>query len=153
MNWSVAFEPLLVVATGSAAVLVPLALLALLSASWCRQRGAPFRDWPRSARSGWHWLNPVMLDEEREPAAERGRRSSSTAARARRSATATAQTTDAAVEGPEGHGWRAFRQFEVRVVEAGRAEASRGPHRNPAVCGTLDGVHAATCRRRVSAAP
>jgi hypothetical protein len=118
MNWSIAFEPLLSWPV-LAALLVPLALLALIGL-WFRQRGA----WLRLVALGALGLaltNPVILDEEREPL------TSVVAIIVDRSQSQdigerTAQT-NAAVEGLKERLAR-FRQFEVRVVEAGRADAA-----------------------------
>ncbi|MBE1207895.1 hypothetical protein [Aminobacter carboxidus] len=118
MNWSVAFEPLLSWPL-LAALLVPLVLLAVVGL-WFRQRGA----WLRLVALGALGLalaNPVILDEEREPL------KSVVAIVVDRSQSQdigdrTAQT-NAAVEGLKERLAR-FRQFEVRVVEAGRADAA-----------------------------
>ena len=64
MNWSIAFEPLLSWPL-LAAVLVPIALLALAGLLF-RQRGALFRFAALVALAA-ALLNPVLLDEEREP--------------------------------------------------------------------------------------
>lgn len=116
MNWSVAFEPLLSWPL-LAALLAPLALLAL-AGLWFRQRGG----WLRLvalAALGLALANPVILDEEREPL------KSVVALIVDRSQSQdigdrTAQT-NAAVEGLKERLAR-FRQFEVRVVEAGRSD-------------------------------
>ncbi|MGF7009128.1 hypothetical protein [Aminobacter sp. BE322] len=117
MNWSATFEPLLswpVLAT----ILAPV-LIAALAGLYFRQRGA----WLRLAALAALALalaNPVILDEEREPlksvVAIVVDRSQSQDIGER-----TAQT-NAAVEGLKERLAR-FRQFEVRVVEAGRASA------------------------------
>ena len=64
MNWSISFEPLLSWPL-LAAVLVPLLVLAL-AGLWFHQRGAIFRFAALAALAA-ALLNPVLLDEEREP--------------------------------------------------------------------------------------
>ena len=64
MNWSIAFEPLLSWPLAGR-VLVPVALLAL-AGLWFRQRGALFRFAALAALAA-ALINPVLLDEEREP--------------------------------------------------------------------------------------
>jgi hypothetical protein len=118
MNWSLAFEPLLSSAW-LAAVLVPIALLAL-AGLFFRQRGA----WVRFAALvalAAALINPVLLDEERDPlksvVALVIDRSQSQDIGDRQ-----AETT-AALEGLQQRLAR-FPQFDVRVVEAGRADAA-----------------------------
>ncbi len=118
MNWSVSFEPLLSWPL-LAAVAVPLALLAL-AGLWLRQRGALFRAAALVALLA-ALLNPVLLDEQRDPLqsvvavvvdrsqsqdiGERGRQA------------------DEALAGIKERLAR-FRQFDVRVVEAGNAASA-----------------------------
>ena len=64
MNWSIAFEPLLDW-PWLIALLAPVLLMALVGL-WFRQRGAIFRLAALLALAA-ALLNPVMLDEEREP--------------------------------------------------------------------------------------
>ncbi|MBL8576677.1 MAG: hypothetical protein JNK47_05590 [Mesorhizobium sp.] len=118
MNWSVSFEPL-ISWTWLAVVLVPIALLAL-AGLFFRQRGA----WVRMlalAALALALVNPVLLDEEREPlksvVALVVDRSQSQDIGDRQA------ETSAAVEGLQQRLAR-FPQFEVRVVEAGRANAA-----------------------------
>ncbi|MBT1156592.1 hypothetical protein J1C56_13405 [Aminobacter anthyllidis] len=116
MNWSVAFEPLLSWPL-LAALMGPLALLAFVGL-WFRQRGGWLR-LAALAALGLALANPVILDEEREPL------KSVVAIVVDRSQSQdigdrTAQT-NAAVEGLKERLAR-FRQFEVRVVEAGRTD-------------------------------
>jgi hypothetical protein len=118
MNWSVAFEPLL--SWGwLAAVLVPIALLAL-AGLFFRQRGAWLRFAALVALAA-ALINPVLLDEEREPlksvVALVVDRSQSQDIGARQA------ETSAALAGLQQRLAR-FPQFEVRVVEAGRADAA-----------------------------
>jgi hypothetical protein len=118
MSWSVSFEPLLSW-PWLAALLVPLALLAL-AGLLLRQRGALLRAAALAALAA-ALLNPVLLSEEREPlksvVALIVDRSQSQDIGQR-----NAQTS-AALEGLKERLSR-FRQFEVRVVEAGRADAA-----------------------------
>ena len=118
MNWSIAFEPLLPW-PWLAAVLLPVALLAL-TGLWLRQRGALLRFAALLALAG-ALVNPVFLDEEREPmksvVALIVDRSQSQDIGARTS------QTDQAVAGMQERLAR-FKQFEVRVVEAGKASAA-----------------------------
>jgi hypothetical protein len=118
MNWSVAFEPLL--SWGwLAAVLVPIALLAL-AGLFFRQRGAWLRFAALAALTA-ALINPVLLDEEREPlksvVALVVDRSQSQDIGDRQA------ETSAALAGLQQRLAR-FPQFEVRVVEAGRADAA-----------------------------
>jgi Uncharacterized membrane protein len=118
MNWSISFEPLLAW-PWLAAVMVPVALLALASI-WLRQRGAWFRVVALAALA-LALANPVILDEEREAL------KSVVALVVDRSQSQdigdrTAET-DAALAGMQERLAR-FGQFDVRVVEAGRASAN-----------------------------
>ena len=118
MDWSIAFEPLL--SWGwLAAILVPIALLAL-AGLFFRQRGAWLRFAALVALAA-ALVNPVLLDEEREPlksvVALVVDRSQSQDIGDRQS------ETSAALEGLQQRLAR-FPQFEVRVVEAGRADAA-----------------------------
>ncbi|MBA3447058.1 MAG: hypothetical protein H0T56_05540, partial [Pseudaminobacter sp.] len=118
MNWSIAFEPLLSWPV-LAAVLAPITIIAL-AGLWFRQRGALFRFAALVALVA-ALLNPVLLDEEREPlqsvVALVVDRSQSQEIGAR------ADETTQAVAGLQERLAR-FKQFDVRVVEAGRAEAA-----------------------------
>ena len=118
MNWSLAFEPLLSW-TWIAIVLVPIAVAAIAGLV-LGQRGAWFRFAATLALAA-ALANPVLLDEEREPlksvvalivdksqSQDIGNRNAQTAA---------------AVEALKERLSR-FKQFEVRVVEAGRADAA-----------------------------
>ncbi|MEO4001382.1 hypothetical protein [Mesorhizobium sp. CAU 1732] len=118
MNWSVSFEPLLSwVWTG--AVLIPVALIVLAGLA-LRQRGALFRV-AAFAALALALLNPVLLDEQREPL------QSVVALIVDRSQSQDigdrAAVTDRAVEDLQSRLAR-FPQFDVRVVEAGRADAA-----------------------------
>lgn len=115
MNWSLAFEPLLSWPV-LAMALVPLALLAFIGL-WFRQRGALLRGLALAALAA-ALLNPVFLDEDREPL------KSVVAVVVDRSQSQdfgerTAQT-DAALAGIKDRLSR-FKQFDVRVVESGQA--------------------------------
>jgi hypothetical protein len=117
MNWSLAFEPLLSWPL-LAAVLVPLALLAL-AGLLLRQRGALLR-LAAFAALGLAVINPVLLDEERDPL------KSVVALIVDRSQSQdigdrTEQTNEAVAALKERLG--RFKQFDVRVVEAGAANA------------------------------
>jgi uncharacterized membrane protein len=118
MNWSVAFEPLLSW-TLLAVVLVPIALLAIAGLAF-RQRGAVFRFLALIALAA-ALINPVLLDEEREPlksvVALVVDRSQSQDIGGRQA------ETSAALAGLQERLAR-FKQFDVRVVEAGRADAA-----------------------------
>ena len=147
MNWSIAFEPLL-----------SWPLLAArrscrsrcwrCSACGSRQRGAlvPLR---RARRAGrWRCVNPVLLDEEREPL------KSVVALVVDRSQSQDigdrTGETDAALAGLQERLAR-FQQFEVRVVEAGRpTPPTTAPRRG---CSARWTAPSATCRPRASAAP
>jgi len=118
MNWSLAFEPLL--SWGwLAAVLVPIALLAM-AGLFFRQRGAPVRFLALAALAA-ALVNPVLLDEEREPlksvVALVVDRSQSQDIGDRQA------ETSAALAGLQQRLAR-FPQFDVRVVETGRADAA-----------------------------
>ncbi len=118
MDWSLAFEPLLSWAW-LAVILVPIALLAL-AGLFFRQRGAWLRFAALVALAA-ALINPVLLDEEREPlksvVALVVDRSQSQDIGDRQA------ETSAALEGLQQRLAR-FPQFEVRVVEAGRADAA-----------------------------
>jgi len=118
MDWSLAFEPLLSW-TWLAVILVPIALLAL-AGLFFRQRGAWLRFAALVALAA-ALINPVLLDEEREPL-------KSVVAlvvdRSQSQDIADRQAeTSAALEGLQQRLAR-LPQFEVRVVEAGRADAA-----------------------------
>src|SRR6185369_9201280 len=118
MNWSISFEPLLSW-PWFAAVLVPLALLALVGL-WFRQRGSVLR-FTALLALGAALLNPVFLSEEREAL------KSVVAVIADRSQSQdigerTKQTDDALAGLVQRLG--RFKQFDVRVVEAGKSEAA-----------------------------
>ncbi|MGE0500154.1 MAG: hypothetical protein AB7I79_00710 [Rhizobiaceae bacterium] len=118
MNLTLAFEPLLSW-PWIAVILVPLVLLAI-AGLWLRQRGAFFR-LAALAALALALVNPVLLDEEREA------QKSVVALIVDRSQSQdigerTAET-DAAVAGLQERLAR-FPQFDVRVVEAGRAAAA-----------------------------
>jgi hypothetical protein len=118
MNWSLAFEPLLSWAW-LGAILIPIALLAL-AGLFFRQRGAWLRFAALVALAA-ALINPVLLDEEREPlksvVALVVDRSQSQDIGDRQA------ETSAALAGLQQRLAR-FPQFEVRVVEAGRADAA-----------------------------
>lgn len=118
MNWSIALEPLLSWPL-LAAVLAPLVVVALIGL-WFHQRGALFRFAALAALAA-ALLNPVLLDEEREPlksvVALVVDRSQSQDIGDRQA------ETSAALAGLQQRLAR-FKQFDVRVVEAGRAEAA-----------------------------
>ncbi len=118
MNWSLAFEPLLG-PIWLAAVLVPVAAL-VLAGLFFRRPGGMVR-LAAFAALAIALFNPVLLDEEREPlksvvtlVADRSQ-SQDIGPRA--------EQTDRAVEELQARLSR-FPQFEVRVVEAGRADAA-----------------------------
>ncbi|MFU0507118.1 hypothetical protein [Pseudaminobacter sp. NGMCC 1.201702] len=133
MNWSLALEPLLSWEV-LAAILVPLALLAVLGV-WFRQRGAIFRLAAVAALAA-ALLNPVLLDENREPlqsvVALIVDRSQSQDIGER-----TAET-DQAVAGLQKQ-LAALKQFEVRVVETGKADAA-DERTQTRLFGALDGA-------------
>jgi hypothetical protein len=119
-SWSLSFEPLLSWPL-LAAVLVPLTLLAL-AGLWMHRRGALLRLAARAALAA-ALLNPVLLDEERDPlqsvVALVVDRSQSQSIGGRE------QQTDAALAGMKERLAR-FGQFDVRVVETGRGDAAAG---------------------------
>ncbi len=118
MNWTFGFEPLFSW-TVLTALLVPLALLMALSL-FLGRRGALLR-LAALAALALALLNPVLLDEEREPLKSvvavviDESQSQNIGARA--------ETTRQAAEALEQR-LGDFDQFEVRVVEAGRGEAA-----------------------------
>ncbi len=118
MNWSISFEPLLAWPL-SLAILVPVTIL-VLAGLWLRQRGALFR-LAALAALALALLNPVMRDEQREPlrsvVALVVDRSQSQEIAGR------ADQTTQALQGLEQRLAR-FKQFEVRVVEAGKSDAA-----------------------------
>ncbi len=118
MNWSISFEPLISWPL-LAAVLVPLALLAL-AGLWFGQRGAVLRLVALAALAA-ALFNPVFLDESREPlkgvVALIVDRSPSQDIGER------TRQTDEALAGLQQRLGR-FNQFDVRVVEAGKPEAA-----------------------------
>ncbi|WP_457938560.1 hypothetical protein [Mesorhizobium sp. 10J20-29] len=118
MNYSLSFEPLLSWPL-LAAILVPLAVI-VLAGLWLRQRGALFRLAALAALAA-ALINPVLLDEERDPlksvVAVIVDRSQSQDIGARQ------EETSAALAGLRERLAR-FKQFEVRVIEAGRADAA-----------------------------
>jgi hypothetical protein len=118
MNWSLAFEPLLSW-PWLAAILIPVALMAL-AGLWFRQRGALFRLAALVALAA-ALLNPVFLDEDREPL------KSVVALIVDRSQSQDIGTrteeADRALSGMQERLAR-FKQFDVRVVEAGQANAA-----------------------------
>ncbi|MGQ2901677.1 hypothetical protein [Neoaquamicrobium sediminum] len=118
MNWSLSFEPL-VAWSWMAAILLPVAVLAIVGLA-LRQRGALLR-LAAFAALAIALLNPVLLDEERDPL------QSVVALVVDRSQSQDigdrAETTEAAVETLQARLAR-FPQFDVRVVEAGRASAA-----------------------------
>jgi hypothetical protein len=133
MNWSVAFEPLLSW-PWIAAVLVPIALIVIAGVVF-RQRGAWFRLAALAALAA-ALLNPVLLDEEREPL----KSVVALVVDASQSQDIGARNpqTEAAVAGLKERLAR-FKQFEVRVVEAGRASAA-DDRTETRLFGALDGA-------------
>jgi hypothetical protein len=133
MNWSVGFEPLLSW-PWLAAIVIPLGLLALAGVAFA-QRGS----WVRLAAFAALALalvNPVLLDEEREPL------KSVVAVVVDRSQSQdignrTAET-DAALAELQARLGR-FNQFEVRVVETGKANAA-DDRTETRLFGALDGA-------------
>ncbi|MER8437467.1 hypothetical protein NKH36_25195 [Mesorhizobium sp. M1312] len=118
MNWSLAFEPLISWPL-LGLVLAPLLLLALVGL-WFRQRGAVFRLAGLLAL-GAALLNPVFLDEEREAL-----KSVVTVVVDRSHSQDIGERTkqtDEALTGLQQRLGR-FKQFDVRVVEAGKSEAA-----------------------------
>lgn len=118
MNLSLAFEPLISWPL-LGLVLAPLLLLALVGL-WFRQRGAVFRFAALLALTA-ALLNPVLLDEEREAL------KSVVAVVVDRSQSQDigerTKQTDEALAGLQQRLGR-FKQFDVRVVEAGKSEAA-----------------------------
>ncbi|RUV38457.1 hypothetical protein [Mesorhizobium sp. M7A.F.Ca.MR.148.00.0.0] len=118
MNWSISFEPLISWPL-LALALVPLALLALVGL-WFRQRGSVFRFIALVALAA-ALFNPVFLNEEREPL------KSVVALVVDRSQSQDigdrTKQTDEALAGLQQRLGR-FKQFDVRVVEAGKSEAA-----------------------------
>ncbi|UVC17693.1 hypothetical protein [Mesorhizobium onobrychidis] len=118
MNLSLAFEPLISWPL-LGLVLAPLLLLALVG-FWFRQRGAVFR-FAALLALGAALLNPVLLDEEREAL------KSVVAVVVDRSQSQDigerTKQTDEALAGLQQRLGR-FKQFDVRVVEAGKSEAA-----------------------------
>ncbi|RVD67859.1 hypothetical protein EN751_34495, partial [Mesorhizobium sp. M4A.F.Ca.ET.029.04.2.1] len=118
MNWSISFEPLLAW-PWLAAVLAPLALLALVGL-WFRQRGSVLR-FTALLALGAALLNPVFLDEERDAL------KSVVAIIVDRSQSQDigerTKQTDEALAGLQQRLAR-FKQFDVRVVEAGKSDAA-----------------------------
>jgi hypothetical protein len=117
MNWSIALEPPLSWPL-IAAILAPVAVLAL-AGLFLRQRGAWLR-LAAFAALGLALINPVLLDEERDPL------KSVVALVVDRSQSQdignrTAQTNEA-VEALQERLAR-FKQFDVRVVDAGKASS------------------------------
>ena len=133
MNWSVAFEPLLSW-PWIAAVLVPIALI-VIAGVVLRQRGAWFRLAALAALAA-ALLNPVLLAEERAPL----KSVVALVVDASQSQDIGARNpqTEAAVAGLKERLAR-FRQFEVRVVEAGRASAA-DDRTETRLFGALDGA-------------
>lgn len=119
-NWSLSFEPLLSWPL-LAAVFIPLAVLAL-AGLFLRQRGAVMRAIALAALAA-ALLNPVLLDEEREPlqsvVALVIDRSQSQSIGERE------QQAEAALAGMKERLAR-FGQFDVRVVETGRSDTAAG---------------------------
>ncbi|TYR29972.1 hypothetical protein FY036_18910 [Mesorhizobium microcysteis] len=118
MNWSLSLEPLL--SWGwTAAILLPVAAL-VAAGLFLRQRGSWLR-LAALAALAVALLNPVLLDEQREPL------QSVVALVVDRSQSQDigdrAETTDRAVEELQARLAR-FPQFDVRVVEAGRADSA-----------------------------
>ncbi|RWO22583.1 hypothetical protein [Mesorhizobium sp.] len=118
MNLSLAFEPLISWPL-LGLVLAPLLLLALVGL-WFRQRGAVFRFAALLALTA-ALLNPVLLDEEREAL------KSVVAVVVDRSQSqdigGRTRQTDEALAGLQQRLGR-FKQFDIRVVEAGKSEAA-----------------------------
>jgi hypothetical protein len=118
VNWSIALEPLLSWPL-LAAILAVLAVFAAASL-WFRQRGALFR-LAAFATLALALLNPVFLDEEREPL------QSVVALIADRSQSqdigGRAAQTDEALAALQARLAR-YPEFDVRVVDAGRADSA-----------------------------
>ncbi len=132
-NWSVVFEPLLSwpLIIG---ILVPLALLTL-AGLWSRARGALFRV-AAVAAVAIALVNPVLLDEEREPLKSVATiivdRSQSQDIGERKA------QTDAALATLKERLAR-FKQFDVRVVETGQA-GDIEEHTETRLFGALEGA-------------
>jgi hypothetical protein len=133
MNWSVSFEPLLSW-PWLAAIVIPLGILALAGVAFA-QRGS----WVRLAAFAALALalvNPVLLDEEREPL------KSVVALVVDRSQSQDignrTTETDAALADLQAKLGR-FNQFDVRVVETGKANAA-DDRTETRLFGALDGV-------------
>ena len=145
MNWSVSFEPLLSWAW-LGLLLVPIALIAL-AGLWFRQRGAVFR-LAALAALALALLNPVLLDEWREPlksvVAVIVDRSQSQEIGNR-----TAET-DQALVGLQERLAR-FKEFEVRVVETGKA-ASADERAETRLFGALDSAFRDVAPSRIAGA-
>ncbi|OHV89765.1 hypothetical protein [Mesorhizobium sp. ORS 3428] len=118
MNWSISFEPL-VSWPMFGLVFVPLLLLAL-AGLWFRQRGSVLR-FVALLALGAALLNPVFLDEEREAL------KSVVAIIVDRSQSQDigdrTKQTEEALAGLQQRLGR-FKQFDVRVVDAGKSEAA-----------------------------
>ena len=145
MNWSLSFEPLLSWAW-LGLLLVPIALIAL-AGLWFRQRGAVFR-LAALAALALALLNPVLLDELREPlksvVAVIVDRSQSQEIGNR-----TAET-DQALVGLQERLAR-FKEFEVRVVETGKA-ASADERAETRLFGALDSAFRDVAPSRIAGA-
>ena len=145
VNWSISFEPLLSW-TWLAIVLAPIILVAAVGI-WFRQRGGLFRLAALAALAA-ALLNPVLLDELREPlksvVAIIVDRSQSQEIRDRTS------ETDQALTGLQERLAR-FKDFEVRVVETGRA-ASADERAETRLFGALDGAFRDVAPSRVAGA-
>ncbi len=133
MNWSIGFEPLLSW-LWLAAIVVPLGLLALVGV-FLAQRGSLVR-LAAFAALALALVNPVLLDEEREPL------KSVVAIVVDRSQSQdignrTAET-DAALASLQERFAR-FNQFDVRVVETGKANAA-DDRAETRLFGALDGA-------------
>ncbi|MBX3573684.1 MAG: hypothetical protein KF694_15130 [Mesorhizobium sp.] len=133
MNWSIGFEPLLSW-PWLAAIVVPLGLLALVGV-FLAQRGSLVR-LAAFAALALALINPVLLDEEREPL------KSVVAIVVDRSQSQdignrTAET-DAALASLQERFAR-FNQFDVRVVETGKASAA-DDRAETRLFGALDGA-------------
>ncbi len=118
MTWSLAFEPLFSWPL-LAAILAPIALI-VLAGLWFRRRGGLFRFAALLALAA-ALVNPVLLDEEHEPL------KSVVALIVDRSQSQDIGNrnaeTSAALAGLQERLAR-FNQFDVRVIEAGRASAA-----------------------------
>ncbi len=146
MNWSISFEPLLSWAW-LGLLLVPIALIAL-AGLWFRQRGAVFR-LAALAALALALLNPVLLDEERDPlqsvVALVVDRSQSQSIGERE------QQTDAALAGMKERLAR-FGQFDVRVVETGRNDAAAGDRTETRLFSALQGAFRDVPNSRIAGA-